>query len=55
MILRQIVRKQGAGAGLAISRHVAELHGGSIEVESKPGNGSRFLVRLPGVDKLEPT
>ena len=37
----------GAGLGLAISRWIAEAHGGSIRVESVPGEGSTFTVLLP--------
>jgi signal transduction histidine kinase len=36
------------GAGLTIVRHLAELHGGSVEASSAgPGLGARFVVRLP--------
>jgi heavy metal sensor kinase len=37
----------GTGLGLAISWHIAEAHGGKIEVESQVGSGSTFSVWLP--------
>lgn len=37
----------GSGLGLAICRHIAEAHGGKIEVESKVGTESTFSVWLP--------
>jgi two-component system sensor histidine kinase BaeS len=37
----------GSGLGLAIARHLAEAHGGTIEVASQPGQGTLFTVRLP--------
>ncbi len=37
----------GAGLGLAISKRIAEAHGGSIEVESMLGEGTLFRFRLP--------
>ncbi len=38
---------RGVGLGLAICRAIAELHGGSIAVEPRPGGGARFCVRFP--------
>lgn len=37
----------GTGLGLAIVKHAAQLHGGSVDVESVLGQGSVFRVRLP--------
>jgi signal transduction histidine kinase len=37
----------GTGLGLSIVRHVAQNHGGRVSVESTPGEGSVFTVRLP--------
>jgi signal transduction histidine kinase len=37
----------GAGIGLYLAREVVAIHGGRIHVESSPGQGARFEVRLP--------
>jgi two-component system, sensor histidine kinase and response regulator len=37
----------GAGLSLALVRHVAKLHGGSLEIKSIPGKGSVFTLWLP--------
>jgi signal transduction histidine kinase len=44
----------GTGLGLSIIKHLTELHGGSISVESVPGSGSVFSVRLPREARLAP-
>lgn len=49
------------GLGLSIAKAVVEAHAGKIEVESKPGQGSRFAIKLPpavdqerGPDEVSP-
>jgi two-component system sensor histidine kinase SenX3 len=49
----------GTGLGLAIVRHVVANHHGTVEVESRLGEGSRFTLRLParagrGADAVAP-
>jgi len=40
-------RQSGAGLGLSLVKRLIELHGGTVEVDSKPGEGTRIICRLP--------
>ena len=47
--------ERGVGLGLPIAREIVQAHGGKIWVESRPGEGSHFFVRLPLVRPDDPT
>ncbi len=40
-------KPEGTGVGLAVTQQVVAAHGGSVEVDSRPGQGARFTLRLP--------
>jgi two-component system phosphate regulon sensor histidine kinase PhoR len=36
----------GTGLGLSIVKHIAQAHGGTVEVDSEPGKGSTFRMKI---------
>lgn len=40
---------EGTGIGLCLVKSFVEMHGGTIEVKSKLGEGSEFIIKLPGI------
>ena len=45
-------KAKGTGLGLAISQSIIQEHGGSISVDSTPGQGSAFTIRLPRTEPV---
>jgi signal transduction histidine kinase len=43
-------KSEGTGVGLAVAQQVVTAHGGTIEVDSTPGRGTRMTIKLPGTD-----
>ena len=48
----QPASKRGAGLGLTLVRNIAEMHGGSVSVQSEPDQATVFIVTLPDLNKL---
>jgi len=42
---------KGSGVGLAMVKHIIAAHHGDIRVDSTPGEGSTFTVRLPALEQ----
>jgi signal transduction histidine kinase len=44
---RHVISNHGTGLGLPLTKQLAELHGGALEVESQPGRGTTVTILLP--------
>ena len=44
----------GAGLGMSIVKEIVDLHGGSIELDTRPGAGTTVRVRMPAVAAPQP-
>lgn len=51
--LHSVSKYEGSGIGLSVCRKIVERHGGTIAVASVPGEGTRFLLRLPAAVQVE--
>lgn len=47
-------KKHGTGLGLFVTRKLVEAHGGTVECESTPGEGTTFRLRFPRASSTEP-
>lgn len=45
-------KKNGLGLGLAMTKRVVEEHGGKVNIQSTPGKGSRVIITLPALNKV---
>jgi signal transduction histidine kinase len=43
----EVQESRGNGLGLTLAKHIIEAHGGTIEVESEVGKGSKFTIKIP--------
>jgi signal transduction histidine kinase len=46
---RTVYEQQGSGLGLTVAKHLCEMHGGLLSIQSDHGHGTTVTVRLPRV------
>ena len=42
-------KERGSGIGLAVTDEIVQMHGGSLDITSKPGAGTAVYVRVPAI------
>lgn len=47
-------KREGSGIGLAMTYRIVQLHNGQLDVESKPGEGATFTLRMPASNLSDP-
>jgi len=48
-LLHDQAGRRGTGLGLTICHRIVEEHGGTVDVESEPGRGTTFIIKLPAI------
>ena len=46
-------REGGTGLGLSLVHRIVSEHGGTIDVHSRPGEGTAFIIELPSADEID--
>ena len=49
VVAQEAEPREGTGLGLPIARNLVERHGGALDIESRPGHGTRVRISLPAL------